>query len=107
MNKNLYSRYFFALAILVAGVPLRAQVNIDMPGLGISIKTDSSTGQGKGSASVVASDVEMEGIAVINGGVYIDGEKIPAGVTRYVSKKNGKTYLIKRDRDGNVSVTQK
>jgi hypothetical protein len=55
----------------------------------------------------VGSDVEMTGSAIINGVVYIDGEKLPANISTFTSKKSGKTYLIKRGKNGNVSVVEK
>ena len=67
---------------------------------------------GKGSvasnaAGDLGTDVEMEGVAVINGNVYIDGQKIPRGKTSYVSKKTGKAYRIQWGSDGNVAVEEK
>ena len=48
----------------------------------------------------------MEGVAVINDDVFIDGEKVPRGKTRYTSKKTGKSYRIQWGKNGNVSVEQ-
>ena len=69
---------------------------------------------GKGGSSVAVNtagsideDVEMEGIAVINGEVFIDGVKVPKGKTSYTSRKTGKTYQIKWGRNGNVAVEEK
>lgn len=109
MNFRFFSRYIVFLSLFAASGFLQAQVSVELPGLAISVKTDTSTkvGGSTGNVSSVASDVEMEGVAVINGDVYIDGEKIPANVAKHKSKKNGKTYLIKRDSHGNVSVTEK
>lgn len=52
-------------------------------------------------------DVEIEGIAVINGRVYIDGVRIPEGRREVVSRKTGKVYRIDWGRDGNIAVTEK
>jgi hypothetical protein len=49
----------------------------------------------------------MDGIAVINGEVFVDGEKVPKGKSPYTSKKSGKTYVIKWGKDGNVAVQEK
>lgn len=57
---------------------------------------------GGGTASVTVGgieDAEMEGVAVINGKVYIDGEAVPPGVTRFRSKK-GNVYTIRRGPEG-------
>ena len=106
MSSQVFSRYLIILSSLFVSGFLHAQVTVELPGLGISVKTDASGGGGVSNASSIASDVEMEGVAVINSEVYIDGEKIPANVVKHKSKKSGKTYLIKRDRSGNVSVTE-
>jgi hypothetical protein len=90
------------------------QVSVDVPGASVKV------GKGKGGAAVsigpgstasntagaIDADVEMEGVAVINGDVFIDGEKIPRGKTKYSSKKTGKSYRIQWGKDGNVSVEQ-
>lgn len=44
----------------------------------------------------IEGDVEMDGVAVINGRVYIDGKEIPPKVTRYKSPRSGEVYIIKR-----------
>jgi hypothetical protein len=44
---------------------------------------------------------------VINGEVFVDGEKVPKGKSPYTSKKSGKTYVIKWGKDGNVAVQEK
>jgi hypothetical protein len=62
---------------------------------------------GDSSASSVSADVEMTGVAVINGDVYIDGEKLPHGKRTFTSKKTGKNYVIEWGKNGNVSVAEK
>jgi hypothetical protein len=46
----------------------------------------------------------QQGVAVVNGKVYIDGKEIPPKVTRYKSPRTGEVYLIRRD-GGSVEVT--
>lgn len=98
----------FLSMLFFAGLA-QAQVSVDIPGMGVKVQT----GSGKGSsvavnrAGAVDSDVQMEGVAVINGEVFIDGEKISKGKTSHVAKKTGKTYLIKWGKDGNVAVQEK
>ena len=58
-------------------------------------------------SGVISSDVQMVGTAVINGAVFVDGEKLPNNTTSYTSKIAGKTYLVKRGKNGNVSVIEK
>jgi hypothetical protein len=38
--------------------------------------------------------------------VFIDGVPVRPGVSRVTSKKTRKTYLIKTDKNGNVSVDE-
>lgn len=91
------------------------QVNVNVPGVNVSV---GGNGQGNVSVSVggknkvgntagsIDEDVEMEGVAIINGAVTIDGEKVPKGKTRHTGKKSGIKYLIKWGKDGNVAVSQ-
>lgn len=58
------------------------------------------------SSGTIDADVEMEGVAVINDDVFIDGEKIQRGKTSHTSKKSGKSYRIQWGKNGNVSVEQ-
>jgi hypothetical protein len=91
------------------------QVNVNVPGVNVSV---GGNGQGNVSVSVggknkvgntagsIDEDVEMEGVAIINGAVTIDGEKVPKGKTRHTGKKSGIKYLIKWSKDGDVAVSQ-
>lgn len=91
------------------------QVNVNVPGVNVSVGGNE---QGNVSVSVggknkvgntagsIDEDVEMEGVAIINGAVTIDGEKVPKGKTRHTGKKSGIKYLIKWGKDGNVAVSQ-
>jgi hypothetical protein len=65
---------------------------------GVSVCTGSVTG--------IAEDAEIEGVTVINGKVFIDGVPVRPGVSRVTSKKTRKNYLIKTDKNGNVSVDE-
>lgn len=97
-------------SFVLAAFSAQAQISVDLSGSSVKVKT----GGGKGTSTSIAtntegtidSDVEMEGIAVINGQVFIDGVKIPRGKTSYVSKKSGKSYTIKSGKDNNVSVQE-
>lgn len=97
------------LYLLLAAGAASAQVSVDLSGLGVKVQT----GNGKGSsvasnsAGTIDQDVQMDGIAVINGEVFVDGEKVPKGKSPYTSKKSGKTYVIKWGKDGNVAVQEK
>lgn len=57
-------------------------------------------------AGVIEGDVEMEGVAIINERVFIDGESIPKGKTLHVGKKSGFKYRIHWGKGDNVTVTQ-
>ncbi|MDO8787262.1 MAG: hypothetical protein Q7J42_04230 [Sulfuritalea sp.] len=90
------------------------QVTVDAPGGSVKVKkgkgnTAVSVGPGStasNSSGSIDADVEMEGIAVINDDVFIDGEKIQRGKASYTSKKTGKSYRIQWGKNGNVSVEQ-
>lgn len=97
------------ISCLALLVPLgaQAQVSVDLSAAGVRVKTGSGQNQAGNTAGLIESDVEMEGVAVINGDVFIDGEKVPPRVTTVTGKKSGKTYVIKRGRDGDVTVHEK
>jgi len=90
------------------------QVVVDVPGVNVKLKKGNgnaavSVGSGNAasnSAGSVDAEVEMEGVAVINDDVFIDGEKIQRGKSRHTSKKTGKSYRIHWGKNGNVSVEQ-
>ncbi len=52
----------------------------------------------------IGSNVDVQGVTVINGRVYIDNKEIPPDVTRYKSPRTGEVYIIKR-KGGSVEVT--
>ena len=100
---------------LLAGAAV-AQVVVDVPGVSVNVgkgkSGNSAISIGPGSTASnssgsIGADVQMEGVAVINDDVFIDGEKIPRGKTKHTSKKTGKTYRIQWGENGNVSVEQK
>lgn len=101
--KNLGS--LAGLAMFFAGVAT-AQVSVDVSGYGVRVQSGAGTEVNVNSGSI-GSDVQMEGVAVINGEVFIDGEKIPKGKSVHTSKKTKKTYLIHWGKNGNVSVSEK
>jgi hypothetical protein len=68
--------------------------------------SDSAGNKAWTESGVIDADVEMTGIAVINGAVWIDGVKIHKPQSVYTSKKNGKTYRIHWGKNDNVSVTE-
>lgn len=101
----------FGLLAATSGLAL-GQVTVDVPGASVKVgkgKAAVSVGPGStasNSSGSIEADVEMEGVAVINDDVFIDGEKVPRGKTRYTSKKTGKSYRIQWGKNGNVSVEQ-
>ena len=50
----------------------------------------------------ISGDAEITGITVINGEVWIDGQKVPRGTTKFTGK-SGKKYRIEWT-DGGVQV---
>lgn len=101
-------KHLWTLAACAAFIsaPAVAQVSVDVSGYGVKIKSDSgapvniNTGQ-------IGSDVQIEGVTIINDDVFIDGEKVPRGKTVYTSRKSKKTYLIQWGKNGNISVSEK
>lgn len=84
--------------LFVFPVISQAQVSVSIGAGGVQVSTGEETG--------VQDDVQIQGVAVINGAVYIDGDKVPKGQRTYTSKKTGKRYEINWGRDGNVAVRQ-
>ena len=87
---------------------VQAQVAVNVSGGNVSVQTGGSNGSvASNSAATLGPDVEMEGVAVINNEVFIDGVKVPYGKTTYLSKKSGKTYTIRWGKNGNIAVQEK
>jgi hypothetical protein len=63
--------------------------------------------QGSTAANTVGgmgSGVDIQGVAILNGRVFIDNKEIPPEVTRYKSPRTGEIYVIRR-KGGSVEVT--
>lgn len=97
----------FSIVILVTSA--HAQVSVDLSGMGVKVQTGNVKGGSvaTNSAGTIDQDVQMDGVAVINGEVFVDGEKVPKGKSPYISKKSGKTYAINWGKDGNVAIHEK
>ena len=67
-----------------------------------AIATDGSTV--RNTVGGIGSNVDVQGVTVINGRVYIDNKEIPPDVTRYKSPRTGEVYVIKR-KGSSVEVT--
>jgi len=74
--------------------------------LGQRFRCDIATGGNTARNTVggIGSNVDVQGVTVINGRVYIDNKEIPPDVTRYKSPRTGEVYIIKR-KGGSVEVT--
>lgn len=106
--------YAVVLNMLISGsVWAGSSVQITLDELRLRSGTDEARIRNKkettveGRPSAIGADVEMTGVTVINGEVYIDGEKVPAGKRSFTSKKTGKNYAIEWGKNGNVSVAEK
>jgi len=106
MKLGRYARITAVLIPLVFGV-IYAQVQAGSAKPRPSDDSKEETSSVSVESGIVGSDVEMIGTAIINGVVYIDGEKLPSSTSVFTSKKTGKTYLVKRGKNGNVSVVEK
>lgn len=102
-------KWFVALPIAILFVTnvAQAQISVDISGGNVKVQTGKSGSVASNTAGSIEQDVQMEGVAVINGDVFVDGEKIPKGKSPVTSKKSGRTYLIKWGKDGNVAVQEK
>ena len=81
-----------------------AQVSVSSGGTQVRIGSGNDASNDSGT---ISGDVEIEGVAILNDKVYIDGVRVPKGVREVTSKKTGKTYRIVWGKDGNISVTEK
>lgn len=122
MKIKMLARVMLLLGVAFVAEVGVAQVSVDLSGYGVKVQTGKGVNvqagngvkvqTGKSSkddddSDVIGSDVEMEGVAVINGQVFIDGVKVPKGKTSYTSKKTGKSYQIHWGKNGNVEVSEK
>ncbi|MDD2741466.1 MAG: hypothetical protein PHV02_04280 [Rhodocyclaceae bacterium] len=83
------------------------QATVDLSSVGVKVQAGGKRSVAANTAGAIDSDVQMEGVAVINGDVFIDGEVVPKGKTTFTGKISGKVYLIKWGKDGNVEVREK
>ncbi|MDP2809903.1 MAG: hypothetical protein Q8O34_07105 [Rhodocyclaceae bacterium] len=109
-------------ALFLATLPSTAQVRVQAGGASVNI---GAVGSGDTNVNVrardvtaiategnnasvniggIGGDVDIQGVTVINGRVYIDGKEIPPKVTRYKSPRTGEVYIIRR-KGGSVEVT--
>lgn len=84
-----------------------SQVSVNVGGQRVVVQSSSGSNIVTNNEGEISSDSEITGITVINGNVFIDGQKIKNGVTSYTSKKTGKTFRIVWGKNGNVSVEEK
>lgn len=98
----------FASAAVLSGLAglAVAQVSVSIGGENVQIRNSGSS-VSINQSGVIGPGVEMEGVAIINGLVYVDGVKIPKGTKEHKSAKTGKTYRIKWGGNGNVAVEEK
>ncbi|MCX7170259.1 MAG: hypothetical protein NTY41_08205 [Proteobacteria bacterium] len=102
--RSLQACWIVSLGLLLS--PASAQVAVDVSRHGVKVQTGNGN-SAKIASGEVAPDVQMEGVAIINDEVFIDGERVPKGKTSYTAKKTGKSYRIQWGKDGNVSVSEK
>lgn len=86
------SRTYFLMLIpslLAVATSSSAQVNIDLPGVRIHSGT-----------------VDVQGITIINGKLWIDNDPVPQGKKTHTSSKTGKIYKIEWGKDNNIAVSE-
>ena len=94
-----------ALLCLLTGAVL-AQTGTHVAGGEAKRKVQNASATPAG-ASRIDADADIVGVTVINDEVYIDGDRVPTGVTSFKGRKSGTSYRIQWGRDGNISVTEK
>ena len=97
---------------LMTSVGVMAHISVNIPGVnvktgkdGVSVSMGGSNDTGS-TAGSIDPDADIEGVSVINDEVWIDGEKVPKGKTRYTGKKSGVKYKISWGKNGNIAVSQ-
>jgi hypothetical protein len=98
-----YSLTVVMLGCLLAGVAF-AEASVSKGNSEVNIGSDNEVENVSGG---IAEDVEIEGVAIINEKVYIDGVRIPSGTREVRSSKTGKHYRIVWGAQGNITVTEK
>jgi hypothetical protein len=98
--------WMFSMGSLFIAVPAVAQVSVSVPGY--SVQVDSTSGKAAvDGTNGIDSDVQIEGITIINDKLFIDGVEVRRGKTVYTSPKSKKTYKIQWGKNGNISVAEK
>lgn len=100
LSKSLYCAF---VALIVSSF-LNVHLVVAGPETGTPPVPDNEVSNESG---FIAGDVDIEGVAVINDQVFIDGVRIKKGVREVTSGKTGRTYRINRSSNGNVTVTEK
>lgn len=90
------------LGVILGGQAAAASNLTTGNGMKIQIGNNNDVGVDNG---VISNDAEIEGITIINGKLWIDGQAVRHGTTRHVSPKSGKRYRIQWGADGNIAVT--
>ncbi|OGQ48115.1 MAG: hypothetical protein A3H42_03325 [Deltaproteobacteria bacterium RIFCSPLOWO2_02_FULL_46_8] len=83
------------------------ETDVDEPKFDVDTDISDSVGSEDGeNSAAIGNDVEITGVAIINGSVWIDGVKIHKPQSVYTSRKNGKIYRIRWGSNDNVSVAE-
>lgn len=102
----LRSFLIFSTGSLFSAVLAIAQVSVNVPGY--SVQVDTAAGNAAvDKTGVIGSDVEIEGITIVNEKLFVDGVEVQRGKTVYTSPKSKKTYKIQWGKNGNISVAEK
>lgn len=99
-------RLLSILGLLAWGGCALAQVSVDVSGGRVSVDVPGLPNVSTSTSGTLGPGVQMQGVAVLNGRVYIDGVEVKQRSGVYVSPKTGQRYRIVRDRQGNVSVDE-
>ena len=81
---------FFILSfMLLMPCVLLAQININLPDI-----------------SIRSGKVDVQGITIINGQLWIDNDEVPRGKKMHTSSKTGKSYKIEWEKENNIAVSE-
>lgn len=81
--------FFILFPMLLMPCVLLAQTNINLPGI-----------------SIRSGKVDVQGITIINGQLWIDNDEVPRGKKTHTSSKTGKSYKIEWEKGNNIAVSE-
>lgn len=72
----------------------------------VSININEETNEAENTSEVIDPSAQIEGITIINKKVFIDGIEVPKNAKKFISKNSKKTFIINRDKNENIIVSE-